>query len=258
MKHINKKTLNEHKFSKEDLEKIMPVISDVESFSQLEYKELKGKHAVLFHADGLMSRAFFFKNNETTCTIPLADPVLLYFNEAYKSLKSLIVHRKELLDLYSKETRMNEHSIEVFYNFFGAMSTFIILLYSSMEAFVNYKIPKEFVYKKSESGKYLKVYNIEQIQRWIPLEEKISCILTSLVKKSFFKDFPIKHQHIVNLENFRDSIIHTKKIEVFDGYESLYKTGLRFKYEETIEAVKDFINYYEDGLIEPCPCDIQD
>jgi hypothetical protein len=128
-------------------------------------------------------------------------------------------------------------------------------LYSSIEAFVNRKIPEDYIYKQNGGGKCTKIYDSSQIQRWVSLEEKIEKILNEIEKKSFKKNYPLKQQHIQNLKEFRDSIVHTKKENLYSEYESLFRKALSFKYEQTILSVMDFINFYENGFIEECPCE---
>ena len=116
------------------------------------------------------------------------------------------------------------------------------------------KIPENYIYTKDVSNKYSKSYNFVQIQRWIPLDEKINIILSKIENKNFSKTYPLKQRHIDNLKDFRDSIVHTKKNNLYEEYELLYRKSLSFKYKETLEAVKDFINFYEPDLVEFCTC----
>lgn len=49
-------------------------------------------------------------------------------------------------------------------------------------------------------------------------------------------------------------MVHTKNGFAYENYTELFKKALNFNYKEAIEAVRDFINYYDPNLIEPCPC----
>jgi hypothetical protein len=37
-------------------------------------------------------------------------------------------------------------------------------------------------------------------------------------------------------------------------YESLYVNSLNFNYDEALYAARDFVNYYQENLLEECPC----
>jgi hypothetical protein len=156
--------------------------------------------------------------------------------------------------MFRGNDKLTENSLKFFYDFFGISSSFVVLLMTALEAFVNQKIPADYKYQKIEANKFTKVYDNEQIQRWISLDEKIQEILNKITNQSFTKHFPNKQIFIDNLKDLRDSIIHTKSGLAFENYTELFKKTLNFKYNDAIEAVRDFINYYEPNLIEQCSC----
>lgn len=129
------------------------------------------------------------------------------------------------------------------------------MLYTSIETFINYRIPNNYIFSKSDGNKFTRTYNYEQIQRQISTEDKIKEILNKIENKNFSKKYPIKQQHINNLKEIRDSIVHTKQLNIYEEYERVFKLALKFDSISTLNAVIDFINYYEPNLIEPCPCE---
>ena len=130
------------------------------------------------------------------------------------------------------------------------------MLMTSIESFVNQKLDPNLTYSKCEGNKFHRVYNYHLIQRWVPLSEKISEILDIQQKKSFKQKFPLKQQYLENLKILRDLIVHTKAGEKPDAYDELYRKALEFNFLDTIQVVKDFINFYEENLVEPCSCGI--
>lgn len=250
LKHIKKKTADYIQFEKEVLSK-PEITSDFTESKWPNFKEVKNKNAFLFTETGEMFRAFFFNDNGNTCAIPLANPVLIYFNSAQANLSYIYSVRKQLMSLFRTNSHVPESSLKLFYDFFGASSNFVIALMTSLEAFVNQKIPTDYIYKGSKSGK---TYNNEQIQRSISLYEKIINILNKIENKNFSKEYSAQQHRINNLKQLRDNIVHTKKGEAFLNYTELFKNSLQFRYDLTIEAVRDFINYYHPNLIEPCNC----
>ena len=88
------------------------------------------------------------------------------------------------------------------------------------------------------------------------LDDKIDDILNKKYSKDFAKKYPIKYVFIKNLKDLRDQIVHTKEGKAYEGYIELFRKSLNFKFNECIEAVRDFMNFYEPNLIEPCPCGI--
>ena len=158
--------------------------------------------------------------------------------------------------LFRDSGKVTEDSLQLFYGFFGLSSNFVTQLMTALEAFVNQKIPLDHKYQKDEGNKFTKTYNKDQIQRWVSLDDKISDILNVVDNKSFAKHYPNRQIHIDNLKDLRDNIVHTKSGIAFENYTELFKKALNFKYNEAIEAVRDFINYYDLNLIEPCPCGV--
>ncbi len=50
-------------------------------------------------------------------------------------------------------------------------------------------------------------------------------------------------------------IVHTKEAEGESTYDHVFKKALTFNYDETLEVVKDFCNFYtNDDFIEECKC----
>lgn len=258
MKHIKRKTLLELHLPKEVLGKFSSEENLNEALKSLKYKDVKEKHALLVMDSGELLRAFFANDNGRACTIPLANPVLIYFNFAQSLLKSLAQGKDKLLNSFTGKEEVTEDALKLFYGYFGKASSFVTMLMTSMESFVNQKLDPKLSYSKMEGNKFERVYNYNQIQRWIPLSEKITEILDIQQKKSFKQKYPLKQQHIDNLKTLRDLIVHTKAGETPDAYDELFRKTLSFNYLETIHSVKDFLNFYEQNLVEPCPCSIDD
>ncbi len=254
MKHIKRKTLKEIKIPEEVLHKISPENISQDFLKKIKYKDVKGKQAILLMESGEALHSFFYNNKGKACTIPLANPVLIYFNLAQTHLRGIHSTKESLFGVFSEDKNVDEDSLQLFYGYFGQTSSFVVILMTAIEAFVNQKIDIDFKYHKQEQNKFTRVYDYSQIQRWIPLNEKIEEILNNTTNKNFAKNHPNKQIHLYNLKELRDLIVHTKAEKDYESYIELYKKTLNFKFNESIEAVKDFINYYEENLIEPCPC----
>jgi hypothetical protein len=254
MKHIKRKTLKELSIPKEKLHELVPGMVSDDLLKKIKYKDVKDKQAILLMESGELLRSFFFNDNGKACTIPLANPVLIYFNLAQSHLRNIQSMKDSLLGIFSEEKNINEDSLQLFYGYFGLTSSFVVMLMTAIEAFVNQNIDMHYKYHKPEQNKYIRVYDYFQIQRWIPLTEKISEILNKETNKNFSKAYPNKQVHIDNLKELRNLIVHTKAENNYESYIELYRKSLNFKFNEAIESIRDFINYYENNLIEPCPC----
>jgi len=162
--------------------------------------------------------------------------------------------RGKLLKALELET-MDESVTNELYSFFGNSFGFATMLFAAIEAYINKTIPRDYEFKDEKPNK-TEIFNKEQIERYLSFDIKIRNVLKEITKKDFTAAHPQKNQHIVNLKEFRDSIIHPKTNKGgATPYDYLYKRALNFKYGETIEAVKLWLNYYEgSGYVEDCDC----
>lgn len=258
IKHIKKKPINSIKVSEEIIEQL-PESSALDlsnAIKTLKPRDVKDKNGFLIMDTGDVILSFFYNDNGNICAIPFANPILVYFHTARNTLVDIHIKRKDLLGLFRGDLKIDEKYLHLFYDFFGMTSSFVVLLMTALEAFVNQKIPIDYKYYKNEFDKFIKVYDSDQIQRWITLEEKIEQILNVISLKNFSKHYPNRYIFIKNLKELRDNIVHTKKGEGLETYSELFIKTLNFKFDNSIEAVRDFINYYEDSLIEPCNCGV--
>lgn len=204
---------------------------------------------------GTVIKAFHININGTHYHIPEPDPILIYFNDAYNHFRSIIANKETFLETLNTNAQSNVYEmIQELYKHFGWCNGFVIFLFTSIEAFINKIIPDDYNYHIKKNNR-TEVYNKEQIERHLSFDDKYSNVLKDITGRDFKKSYPLKHAHIQNLKDFRDNIIHSKANKAGDTpYDYLFKKALNFKYEETIHAVKDLMNFYEPGYIEDCDC----
>lgn len=211
----------------------------------------KNYSAFMVTEDAKVLIAFQFNDNGRVVLIPEPDPILIYFDTAYHNLREIKNRRTTLLDHFKGE-KMDEDYLVALYAFYGCVNTFIIMLFTALEAFMNNIIPDNYIHHIASARK-TESYDKGQIML-LDFSKKLK-ILNDVSKKDFSKSFAIKYQHITNLKEFRDNIVHLKPEKGTNiPYAYLYKKGLVFKFEETIDAIMDFINFYKPGFINYCPC----
>jgi len=104
MKHIKRKTLSELQVPEQVLTKSSSEKDLKEALKTLNYKDVKEKHALLIMDSGELIRAFFANDGGRACIIPLANPVLIYFNFAQTLLKSLSETKEKLLKSFGGDS----------------------------------------------------------------------------------------------------------------------------------------------------------
>lgn len=255
MKHIKQKYQSE---------KEIPGLTDwiEQSGQKISPKELanikvpKNLKAFLFTEKGTSIASFIHKIDEKHFLIPEPEPVLIYFNNAQTNFRFITESRRELiqrLDL-SKGSESSNNIRKALFDYMFHVTGFIIFLFTAIETMINKTIPPTFVYRE-DKGKWTQEYNFGQIQRELAFDTKINKVLVEVTKRSFAKSHPTVWNSIVNLKNFRDDIIHTKKdTDIHTPYSYIFKQAINFNYSKTILAVRDLINFYHPNLVEECDC----
>lgn len=252
-KHIKKRFLNELEVPSEIAAKFA---GENEHISQDDLKKIKVPEG---HTPFLMTatsafQAFPFHYQGQVRLIPEPDPVLVYFHMAYANYIVIEEKKKNILKPLLNPV-MGESMINEWYQYFGITSGCIIFLFTTLEAFINRCIPLKFEYRRS-GNKSTEIFNKQQIEEFLPFNEKMKIALPQILKKDFFKAHPLTAQHISNLKEFRDSIIHTKTSSEAPTYDHLFKKSLNFKYKEALNAVAAFCNFYHPtgNYIIECDC----
>lgn len=190
-KHIKKKCFLEIDLKSEVIEPIFKETGASEPWDEIKKikpKDAKKTYPILFTDDSAF-QGFNYNDNGTICCIPLANPVLIYFNYAQGLLKAMVKAKKELLSIFRNYESMTEDGLFRFYNYFGIVSVFVTQLTNSMEAFVNQMILPDYVHSEKVGDRYTMQYNSDQIQRELSLEIKIKKILNVVLKKDFAKHY---------------------------------------------------------------------
>jgi hypothetical protein len=148
------------------------------------------------------------------------NPVEFYLYGSKKSLDNIGSYKIKNDDSLFKNNQL-----------FFEMISFLIYLYSALEALINQKIPQDFIYIDGSGISFKK----EDIESKFSIKEKVKDILNIKVKK--IKYWP----NILNFIQLRNNVTHLKTTVMgseFKSYESLYKDLLDFNYNEVYEDTK--------------------
>lgn len=256
MKHIKKKFLfheflqkRGEAFSKEFEEIALPQNID----SQEVLKAAKGQAGIIRSTNNENIFSMVYNDSGTYCMIPVPDFSLMNYNQAYKYNIERKELRKELIKHF-KDLNGDYKNFAFAYEFQGCASSCVIMLFTSLECFVNDIIPSDFKYIVTEN-KRTEIYDKVQIQEFIPFMDKLKKVLPQALNKNFFsKQTPIT-SHIDNLKDLRNAIVHTKSDPTGQNHAEILKKLLNFKYDETFLAIATYFNFYKQGFVEDCSCD---
>ncbi len=253
MKHIKKKFQFERQLSQDDLATMQQTGNLLAYSTNAIAKVPKGFQCHLITENDKSILAFQVNLDGKRFFIPEPDPVLIYFNSAYANFRHIEEYKRNLI-LVLDQGVITESISNDLYNYFSITNGFVIFIFTAIEAFINRSIPENFIYSIPRSNR-TESYNKEQIQRNLSFDDKLGKVLSQVTGKTFAKSHSLKYQHIINLKEFRDLIIHTKdSLEGASTYEHIYKKALSFKYEETLHATRDLLNFYQPDYVEECPC----
>lgn len=258
MKHIKKKFLF-HEYLKKRGDKIfddqfeeIPIPENIDSQKVL--KAAKGKVGIITNTKDESIFSMVYNDNGTYCMIPLPDFSLMNYHQAYKYNSERKELRKELIRHF-KDLNSEEYKNFAFaYEFQGCASACIIMLFTSLECFVNDIIPKDYNYIVSDS-KRTEIYNKTQIQEFISFSDKLKKVLPLALGKNFFSKQTAVTSHIDNLKELRNAIVHTKSDQTGQNHAEILRKLLSFKYDETFKAIATYFNFYKEDFIQDCPCE---
>lgn len=253
MKHIKKKYLFQGPLPITNLNNLQHIDLLGNNQEMLKHKAKDHFVALKLSDSKEMIYAFIYNHKGKYINIPLPDYTLVYYNFAY----SLNIERKKqqeilLSHLSNVDTITHDCSNELF-NFYGHASSYVVNLFTSIESFINSMLPdgENYVIK---GNKKTEIYDKAQIQENVCFFDKLKIVLPQFHKKNFFKDRTPTNQHIINLKELRDEIVHTKSDSKLEISIELFKRLLNFKYDETLDAVASLMNFYKPNYIEACSC----
>lgn len=254
MKHIKRKFLFHDELQKIDLTESSNYIKKDEINEQLLKKNSKDGFIILETELGEKVFSFIYNNSGKHFMIPVPDFSLVNYNFAYTLNIERKEHRRKLIENLADLTTPNEVSNTYAYDYQGCASSCVICLFTAIECFVNDIIPEDFVYQ-IKSPRKTETYDKKQIQVSISFMDKLTQVLPSAFGISFFKNSTPTNNHIYNLRDLRNDIVHTKSDRSGKNNIEILKRLLNFKYDETLEATFKLFNFYRPGFIEECPCD---
>ena len=126
------------------------------------------------------------------------------------------------------------------------IQTSIVFAYTALEVFVNLSIPENHTYMTDKNNKGIsEIFDKKAIERWGPLKIKIKNILTDI-----YKTKKIEGQkwwgHFLNLEQYRNDIIHQKSISHTEFYKAYFKQSIF----NTCKSPNDIIRFFHDSHAE--------
>ncbi len=187
------------------------------------------------------------------------DPIQLYFSLAFANYQFAKKTRHNITFQKGQDRVLNFVNGYLYNWHLQYKISTIIFLHSTVEAFINYLMPEEFVYKQEYEGeksdkflKQTKEYNKEQTERYILFKEKLSGVVPQLTKIDFQKSHQKVYDKLLNLNSLRNDIIHLRstKTKNQQHFHKVFDELVNINLTPFVNAVKEFINTIKPDFIE--------
>lgn len=154
-------------------------------------------------------------------------------DEAESLLKKLKKDIENNKDFYGK-------NVSLFYDYIEQIQIASVFSYKAVEAFCNATIPNDFVYKKTNSKGIQEIYEISQIEKWIPTSEKLTEIIPVILNCESPKQ--LKYWSMFKeLEVLRNEIIHSKKKNSVENTQKMLSKNILDTLNSSIYILNHFI-----------------
>jgi|LSQX01.3.fsa_nt_gb hypothetical protein len=191
-------------------------------------------------------------------TSPFPDPIQLLYSHAFESYQSSIKLKKNIGLQKSPDTPITFIN-DYLYNWFlkYKIST-LIFLQLTVEAFINYLMPEDFIYRQEIDGtksdkfkKQTREYTKEQTERFILFKDKLKGVIPQLTKIDFEKEYKKTYDTLINLNSIRNEIVHLRshKSGNLRHFHKVFDKVIFLNLSPYVTAVKDFINIIKPNFI---------
>lgn len=143
-------------------------------------------------------------------TIPLPNATALLLNSSAVAFTAARSIRESSGIDKSLKTDVSFQSDKEAFDYVERMIEAVVLAFTALEAFVNETIPEEFIYARhARSEVVLEAANKSNIERHIPIDEKLTSVLPEVLKCASPKGSRC-WQNYKQLKETRDRLIHMK------------------------------------------------
>ena len=180
--------------------------------------------------------------------LPEVNPTLIFFSNAIMSSNTLQYYKEVLFNESLEAGKAGKIlSLNHSATFFQLSINCVINLQAAIESFANRNIPETYECIDKDGKAFFP--NIDY---------KLYTAIPIVTGKNFGVGKNKKYlKYIMKLIKLRNDIIHLKPLSKTNtGYKVIYRELLNFDFEKTILAIRKYINFYDENLIEECQCGI--
>lgn len=188
----------------------------------------------------------YFIPNNIALLLSVSDKAL---TEAKKIYAINFSNKKIELDLdkmTGDRKLMMNHASSLVCDYLENIQTSIVFGYTALESFVNLSIPDGYTHTSEKNNKGIsEVFDKKAIERWLPLKTKVKTILTEIYGTRKV-DSQKWWGQFLNLEAYRNEIIHQKSI----SHTEFYKVYFKHSIFSVCKSPTDVIRFFHDSHAE--------
>lgn len=187
------------------------------------------------------------------------NPVQLYFSIAYNNYQFARQTRHNIVIQKDQTGPFNRVNSYLYNWHLQCKISSIIFLHSTIEAFINYMMPEDFIYKQEitskQSDKFIKQireFTKEQTERYIQFKEKVGKVVSQITSLDFQKSNKKTFDQLLNLNTLRNDLIHLRSTKKNNEqqFELSVASIVNVDLSIYVKAVQGFINTIKPNLIE--------
>lgn len=223
-------------------------------------KRAKSGHFIAIAPDSKQLFSFIpIIEKEQFFTAQFPDPIQLYYASAFANYQFAKKTRHNITFQKRQPQPLNFVSSYLYNWHLQYKISTIIFLHSTIEAFINYLMPDDFIYKQEYIGeksdkfvKQTKEFSKEQTERYILFKEKLNKVIPQLTGIDFQRSYQSVYDKLLNLNRLRNDIIHLRssKEKNQQYFHKVFDEVVNINLTPFVNAVRDFVNTIKPGFIE--------
>ena len=192
------------------------------------------------------SNITYFVPNNIALLLSVSDKSLQEAKKIHTKYFSNSEIELDLEKMTGDRKEMMNNASSLICDYLESIQTSIVFGYTALEAFVNLSIPEGYEHTAEKNSKGIsEIYDKKAIERWLPLKTKVKSILSGIYNTKKI-DSQKWWGHFLNLESYRNEIIHQKSISHTEFYKIYFKQSIFSVCRSPVELITFFHDSHAD------------
>lgn len=187
------------------------------------------------------------------------DPIQLYFSSAYSYFEFAEQTRNNIIFQGDQEGPINWVN-EYLYNWhLNYKISSVIFLHLTIEAFINYSMPEDFVYIQKSTGgggkkfiNQINEFDKAGVEKFIEFKEKLRYVIPQFCNLDIYNNHKKVYDKLLELNELRNDVIHLRSFKNEKNmhyFHEVFDRVINIELNSLIQAAMDFINLVSPDFI---------